>query len=226
MIDAQQDAEREHEQQPAAAEPEVAELLLATTPGQPRCPRRRDGAIQRSGHRQEGVAEPRALELEREHRDPGLGERPQHAVVRRGAGARPSVERDHGRPSAGVAVATPAPCDDGAARRRARVLGRDPEAAAARRRRPARDLGDGPVRHDPAAVEDQDPRAGLLDLGEEVRAQHHGRAALAGDARARCRAPGAGPAGSSPSVGSSRNTTAGSLTRARAIPSRWRIPRL
>ena len=34
------------------------------------------------------------------------------------------------------------------------------------------------------------------------------------------------PAGSRPSVGSSKNTTAGSLSSARAMPRRWRMPRL
>ena len=44
--------------------------------------------------------------------------------------------------------------------------------------------------------------------------------------RSTIRSTWAWPAGSRPSVGSSRNTTAGSPIRARAMPSRWRIPRL
>jgi hypothetical protein len=61
-------------------------------------------------------------------------------------------------------------------------LGRHAKARAPRRGGPPRHLGDRSLRHDTAAVQDQHARARVLDLAEEVRAEHHRRAALARDA--------------------------------------------
>src|SRR3990170_6375666 len=131
-------------------------------------------------HREERVAETRALELEGEHRDAGISERPKAAVHRVVA-----VAAERGDERAGQPVAGLHPLDAVRARqhleRALDVVAGDAEPGAARRGGPAGDLGDGTRGDDAAAVEDEDARADLLDLGEEVRAEQDGRAALARD---------------------------------------------
>ena len=61
------------------------------------------------------------------------------------------------------------------------AIRRHAKPGAARRGRTARDLLDGARRDDVAPVEDKHLRADLLDLGEQVRAEEHRRAAFSRD---------------------------------------------
>ena len=183
-----------------------------------------------SGHREEGVAEARAVELERSAaRWPasssarsasfGTGRRRWHRPC-----AASSTASHPGWPSASSTCSTAGTAASASA---ARSVSSGATWSRTRRGAAARldDLRHRALRDHPAAVQDQHVRAVLLDLVEEMRAQQHGGAALArdrADVRSTCRCP----AGSRPSVGSSRNTATGSLTSARAMPSRCRIPRL
>src|SRR5260370_34312528 len=62
------------------------------------------------------------------------------------------------------------------------VLGRNPEYCGTRRGGAARDLGDRALCDDASAIENEDARANLLDLREEVCAEQHGRSARARNA--------------------------------------------
>jgi hypothetical protein len=149
--------------------------------------RRRRPGLSPPGHRQERVAQARAVELERQQRDPGVGERAGGRVdadPRRHLDPGVFVQR-HGHPVRapvrGSGVGHPAGALQDADRAGAK-LGGDPETPAARRRRPAGDLRHGAVGDDAPAVQDHDPRADLLHLRQHVGAQDDRDAAFAGDA--------------------------------------------
>ena len=84
------------------------------------------------------------------------------------------------------------------------------------------ELGERALHDHAAVVDDRDVVADLLDLVEQVRGEQH-RASL-GDEAADHAAKLVMPAGSRPLVGSSRISSSGSASSARATPSRWRIP--
>ena len=88
-------------------------------------------------------------------------------------------------------------------------------------RRPQR--GQRVLQHQPAAVDHADPRAQVLDLGEQVAGQEDRRAGGRLSSSSSWRISWM-PRGSSPLVGSSRMSSSGLRIRAAAMPSRCRMP--
>ena len=120
-------------------------------------------------------------------------------------------------------TATPSRRRSTAARPPSRPRCRRPRSRPPSPRRPALEVARGALGDDPSLRDHRDPVAERVRLEHVVGRQQHGlpRRLEARDRRRSSRAP----TGSTPMVGSSRKTTAGSWSRPRAMWSRCRMPR-